>query len=407
MTPRERVRKCLNHLEGDRLVIESNSVVSSIHIESYKNLVQHLGYPEDTAKTPLICTGQRIAKHSEEMLRRLHVDTRYIFPNAPSYWKYTELPNGSWFDMFGTRYDRCGLYCEIAEPVMRNFTLADLKRYKWPDPRDRAISDGLRERARQMHENTDYALVSGWQPAIYYFSWELRGIEQFTYDSVIDKQFSFYLMDSLVDWIIAYLDNILSEIHDYVEWQWYADDWGAQHGPFISPQMFREEIVPREKKIFDFIKQKTGGRVKICHHTCGSTYWCLQDLIDIGVDIVHPMQPSADGNGDAARLKREYGDRLVYHGNTNNQGLFNKSKEHVEADALYRIKHLAPRGGYIFSSGHNIQVDCPPENILTLFDTAYDYGTYPIDVKRIDSRIEELLRQRPGIRTELPYIDRN
>ncbi|MGA2477793.1 MAG: uroporphyrinogen decarboxylase family protein [Spirochaetia bacterium] len=407
MTPRERVRRSLKHQEGDRMVIESNSVVSSIHIDSYRNLVDHLGLPEDKAKIPLICTGQRIAQNSEAVLQRLHVDTRYIYPNAPSYWKYNELPNGSWFDMFGTRFDRCGLYCEIAEPIMRNFTLADLKNYKWPDPTDRAISDGLRERARILTEKTDYALVSGWQPAIYYFSWELRGIEQFTYDSVGDKEFYFYLMDKLVDWIIAYLDNILSEIKDYVEWQWYADDWGMQHGPFISPQMFREEMMPREKKIFDFIKRKTDNKVKICHHTCGSTYWCLQELIDIGVDIVHPMQPSADGNGDAARLKKDFGGRISYHGNTNNQGIFNKSREHVEADALYRIKNLAPGGGYIFSSGHNIQVDCPPENILTLFDTAYEYGKYPIDTKRIDARLEQILLLKPAIRQDLPFLDKN
>ena len=407
MTARERVRTCLDHQEGDRMVIESNSVVSSIHIDAYRKLVPYLGLGEDTSKTPLICTGQRIAKSSEDVLRRLHVDTRYIFPNAPSYWSYKELPNGSWFDMFGTRYDRCGLYCEIAEPVMKNFTLADLKAYKWPNPRDKAISDGLRERARNLYETTEYALVSGWQPAIYYFSWELRGIEQFTFDSVADKDFSFYLMDSLVDWIIEYLDGILGEVKDYVEWQWYADDWGAQQGPFISPAMFRDEIVPREKKIFDFIRKKTDNKVRICHHTCGATRWCLQDLIDIGVDIVHPMQPSADGNGDAARLKREYGSRLTFHGNTDNQGLFHKSAAHVEADALYRIRHLAPGGGYIFSSGHNIQVNCPPENIVTLFDTAYNYGTYPIDVKRIDARIEELLRAHPGLRAELPFLAKN
>ena len=80
------------------MVIESNSVVGFIHIDAYRKLVPYLGLGEDTSKTPLICTGQRIAKNSEDVLRRvLHVDTRYIFPNAPSYWSYKELPNGSWF----------------------------------------------------------------------------------------------------------------------------------------------------------------------------------------------------------------------------------------------------------------------------------------------------------------------
>ncbi len=404
MTPRERVKAVLEHKEADRVVIENNSVVSSIHVEAYKNLINHLKLDEDKENIPLICFGQRIAKSSEEVLKRLHVDTRYIFPNFPSYWKYEELPDGGWYDMFGTKYVRCGLYCDIGDPVMKNFTLRDLKQYKWPDPRDKKISEGLKEQAKALYNNTDYALVSGWQPAIFYFGWELRGIEQFTMDTLINKEFAAYLMDALTDWIVEYLDNILSEISEYVEYQWYADDWGVQNGPFISPEQFRDEMMPREKKIFDLVHSKGP---KVCHHTCGATAWVISDLSDIGVDIVHPVQSNAFGNENAKILKEQYGDLITFHGNTNNQGLFHKSKEHVIADALYRIKYLGPGGGYIFSGGHNIQVNCPPENILALFDTAYDFGTYPINEEKIDNRIKELLVVRPEIKDDLPFIDQN
>ena len=110
--------------------------------------------------------------------------------------------------------------------------------------------------------------------------------------------------------------------------------------------------------------------------------------MEIGVDIVQPLQANAAGNEDAARLKRDFGKRIVFHGNTNNQGVFHKSKEGVIADALYRIRYLAPGGGYIFSSGHNIQANMPPENILALFNTAKEFGKYPIDTDRIDDELK-------------------
>ena len=161
-----------------------------------------------------------------------------------------------------------------------------------------------------------------------------------------------------------------------------------------------ESIVPRFRHIIDFIRTRTDARIS--YHSCGITYDLLPCFLEMGVDIIHPVQANAEGNQDAARLKRDYGSRMVFHGNTNNQGVFHKSREEVVADALYRIRHLAPGGGYIFSSGHNIQANMPAENIVALFDTAREYGAYPIDTGRIDRKLDELIERRPEIRENLP-----
>jgi len=213
-------------------------------------------------------------------------------------------------------------------------------------------------------------------------------MEQFMMDIVLNKDFADYLMDRIVEWNIALLDGILNEIGDFIEYQWIGDDWGVQNGPLISLKMFRDIVAPGFRKIIDFIKSKT--KAKVIYHTCGSTYFVMEDLIDIGVDIIQPLQANASGNEDAERLKRDFGRRIVFHGNTNNQGVFHKSKDDVIADALYRIRWLSPGGGYIFSSGHNIQANMPPENILTLFDTAKEYGKYPIDTGSIDEELKRL-----------------
>jgi uroporphyrinogen decarboxylase len=396
LTSRERVRKAIIHEEPDRVPIDCNSVVSQIHEKAYENLLDYLGLQDEIR---IVCPTQRIAGLSEEVYELLGVDTRYIYANAPSFWKYEERSDGSWVDEFGTGFKRCGLYCDISEPVLANATLEDVKRYQFPDPRDPARFEGLREKSENLYKNTGYALVGGLQLAIYYFAWVLRGIRQFTEDIILNKPLADYIMDKLVDWNIEMLDGYLSEVGDCIEYQWFADDWGVQDGPFISPEMFRETMAPRFKKIISFVKSKT--KAKFCLHTCGATYWMMDDLVKMGVDIVHPVQANAKDNKDAARLKREYGDKLVFHGNTNNQGVFHKSIEEVTADALYRIRHLAPGGGYIFSGGHNIQVNMPPENIMALFNTAKEYGVYPIDTKRIDEKLKELSEIKPEIKEEI------
>jgi uroporphyrinogen decarboxylase len=329
----------------------------------------------------------------------LGVDTRVLYAKPGANYVYEEKPDGSWVDEFGTGMRRCGLYCEIYEPVLKNASLSDAKRYKFPDPRDPARFSGLRERAQKLYANTGYALTAGNQFAIYYIAWVLRGIQRFTEDSMLEKQLYFYIMDKIVDWNIDFLDGYIKAVGDFVEWFWVVDDWGVQFGPFISPKMFKEDMVPRFKKIIDFIKSKT--KAKICYHTCGSTYWAIPDFIDMGVDILHPMQPNASGNEDPEKLKREYGGKIVFHGNTNNQGVFHRSREEIIADALYRIRYLAPGGGYIFSSGHNIQANMAPENVVAFFHTAKEYGDYPIDTKKIDDKIRELAEMKPIIKDQI------
>jgi uroporphyrinogen decarboxylase len=392
MNPRERIRKAINFEEPDRVPIDNNGFVSGMHEGAYRNLLEYLGMDDEIV---IYDPVQRLATVKEEVLDLLGVDTRYLFANTPSSWKYEENPDGSWVDEFGSGYKRCGHYCDFVDPILKNATLEDLKRYQFPNPKDPARFEGLREKARQLYEKTDYALVGGNLVTLYYHSWILRGIERFTQDVILDVDFANYMMDKIVDWDLEFLDGYLSQIGEFIEYQWLGDDWGIQRGPFISPKMFRETIIPRLEKTIQFIRTKT--KAKIIYHTCGSTYWMLDDLVDVGIDMVQPLQANAEGNEDTERLKRASAGRIVLHGNTNNQGVFHKTREEVVADALYRIKYLAPGGGYIFSSGHNIQPNMPPENIKALFDTAMEYGRYPIDADEIDQRLNDLVGVRPEI----------
>jgi uroporphyrinogen decarboxylase len=379
------MRKAINFMEPDRVPVDNGGVVSGMHEVAYRNLLKYLDM-EDTIT--IYDAVQRLALVKDEVLDLLGVDTRYILTNAPSFWQFEEKDDGSWVDEFGTGYERSELYSDYLHPVLANATLNEVKAYTFPDPEDPARFEGLRDRARHLYETTDYALVGGNVPSLFYLCWVLRGMEQFMTDIVANRDMANYLMDKVVEWNITLLDGLLSEIGEFIEYQWIGDDWGIQHGPLISPRMFREMVAPRFKQIIAAIKSKT--QAKVIYHTCGATYWVMEDLIDIGVDIVQPLQANAAGNEDPEKLKKDFGGRMVFHGNTNNQGVFHKSKAEVIADALYRIRYLAPGGGYIFSSGHNIQANMPPENILALFNTAKEYGRYPIDTARIDAELPKL-----------------
>jgi len=387
MTGRERIRKALIHKEPDRIPIDNGGVVSGMHEVAYKNLLSYLGVEDDIK---IYDPVQRLSYVKDEVLDILGVDTRYIFANPPSFWKYEEKDDGSWVDEFGTGYRRTQYYCDYMYPILGNATMRDIVNYRFPDPRDSARFKGLREKTSYLFNKTGFAIIGGNTPSLFYTAWVLRGMERFMTDLVLNREIAEYLMDKIVEWNINFLDCYLDEIGDYIEYQWIGDDWGTQCGPLISLNMFREMVAPRFKKMIDFIKSKT--KAKVIYHTCGSTYFILSDLIEIGVDIVHPLQANAKGNEDPQKIKKDFGKKLAFHGNTNNQGVFHRSKEEVVMDALLRIKYLAPGGGYIFSSGHNIQANMPPENIVSLFNSAKEYGKYPINEQKIDNELKNLDR---------------
>ena len=400
MTRRERFRSALSYREGDRVAIDNNGAVSGMHEIAYRNLLNYLGDFDDIT---IYDPTQRLALVKQDIRDYLGVDTFYVGPKPPSFWSYEEGPEGSWTDEFGSRYERCGNYTEFTRPVLAGATFDEIKAYRFPDPRDPARYEGLEEEVGELYESTDYALVGGFLPNLYYTAWVLRGMQQFTEDVMLEPELADYLLDSITDHYLAMADEFLGRVGKYLEMQWVGDDWGLQTAPFLPPKMFEESIVPRFKKIIDFIKSKSDA--KIVYHSCGVTYELLDGFIEMGVDIIQPVQANAKGNENAERLKREYGKRIMFHGNTNNQGVFHRSKEEVMADALYRIRHLAPGGGYIFSSGHNIQGNMPPENILAFFNTAKEFGTYPIDTGRIDAKLEELASVRPEVEEYISAIE--
>jgi len=258
-------------------------------------------------------------------------------------------------------------------------TVGDLAHFNWPDPRDPARWAGLREEARQMFEQTDYALVA-YRPkynGLFELCQVLRGTEKLLMDMALDPAFVEALFwkvgEVLKDFYLAQLDTVGA----FVEWVEVGDDLGGQNGPLISPKMYRQLLKPVHADLIKCIKSHPSG-VKVMYHTCGSIMPFIPDLIDIGVDILHPIQVAAK-NMNPASIKAEFGGRLCLLGGVDAQHTLRVGTQQQVADEVHlRIQQMGRGGGYVLAPSHNMGDDVPLDNILAFFAAAKQYGAYPI-----------------------------
>jgi uroporphyrinogen decarboxylase len=156
-----------------------------------------------------------------------------------------------------------------------------------------------------------------------------------------------------------------------------ADDLCGQETTLVSPKMYRELIKPRHTRLFSFIKKTAKTDVKIFYHCCGAVSSLIPDLIESGIDILNPVQVSAAGM-DTRELKRLYGNDLVFYGGgvDTQRVLPTGTPAEVRDEVRRRIDDLAPGGGFVFNTVHNIQADVPPENIMAMWEALREFGVY-------------------------------
>lgn len=375
ITHRERVRLSLNHQEADRVPFDLGGGVAGMTVIPYRRLKQHLGIPGEAGnfnRDWLIMTD-----YDEVLLQTLDIDTRRIYMGAPKGWTRQYNPDGTWRDILGILRKPASYYIEMADCPLRGTGIDAIDQYPWPDYTDPGLYEGLEEKVKQLYFNTDYALVGPVVAGgIFETAMWLRGAEDFLVDLLQNKPFARKLLGKLLEIHTGYLDRYLAIVGPYIEIMEYNDDFGTQRGLMISPKLYREMIKPFHKELVGFIKSRT--KAKVFQHTCGSVYDLVPELIEIGVDILNPLQPKAVGN-DSFRLKKEFGDRLVFHGGVDTQEVMPLGTvEDVEREVRTRLTAFAPGGGYIFAASQNIQADVPPENVVAMFNVARKWGRYPI-----------------------------
>ncbi|MBN1444404.1 MAG: hypothetical protein JXA90_16955, partial [Planctomycetes bacterium] len=368
MTGRERLLRALDHRAPDRVPIDLGGNQTGIHKFAYQALLGHLQLDESVE---IMDAVQQLARPSEAVLERFHVDTRYIHAGAASDFHggivQTERDGRLWHDLtdeFGVTWsmpDDEPLYMDITHHPLGDATMADLAEYPFPRGDDPGRFAGLRERALEIRKETPYALVSGISGVVYEICWYMRGLERWFLDMIEQPKFCEALLDCTLQFWLDWFDAFLDEAGDLVDVVMIGDDLAGQRGPLFRPDFYRRIVKPRQKKLVQYIRGRTKAR--IWYHTCGACRDFIPDLIDNGIDILNPVQISAE-EMSPEDLKADFGERLVFWGGAIDAQhvLPAADPETVREHVRRNLEIWKPGGGYVFNNVHNIQAGVPPEN---------------------------------------------
>lgn len=382
MTSRQRVLKALNHEEADRVPIDLGGFQTGIHRKAYQDLLDYLGYDE----TPQILDPvQQIVAPSEKVLELFHVDVRYVTAHGPDGLQggieLNERDGRLWHDLkdeFGVVWsmpDDQMLYMDISHHPLADATLDDVADYPFPDGSDPSRFAGVREKALEIKNHTPCALSSGICGVTYEICWYMRGLEQWFIDMKKNPAMCEAIIDCTSQFWMDWMAGFLGEVGDLLDVIMIGDDLAGQQGPLFSPAFYRQVVRPRQQRVIDTIKAHT--KAKIWYHTCGSCVEYIPDLIEMGVNALNPVQISARGM-DPMMLKETFGQEITFWGGAIDAQhvLPFATPEQVREQVRQNIEIFKPGGGFVFNNVHNIQAGVPPENIVALFETAYESGFY-------------------------------
>jgi len=237
---------------------------------------------------------------------------------------------------------------------------------------------------RDVRENTDFAIMTKIGGAVFELATYMRGMEEWYMDLAANPEFANKVMSKIAE-IQAQRDiNALKMVGKYIDvLRLSGEDMGSQQGPLISLRMFRKLVAPHLQKVWSVAKEHLlaqNPRAKVMLHSCGSVKPFMKDWVEMGIDVLDPVQVSAKGM-DTAELKAHIGDRLSFHGAIDTQqALPFGAPEDVRQEVRQRIKDLAPGGGYLLAPIHNVQGDVPPENLIAMRDAVEEFGYYPIEL---------------------------
>ena len=379
MNSRERAMAALNHREPDRVPLDFGGRHTTLHLYAHESLMRHLGL---NGPKPVIRSYHTyLVEPDPQLLNRFERVTTMFFPKPSSSYVFKIDPEtNTYFDEWGTKYymPPNGYYFDMAGvPLADAESESDLKKYPWPNPTDRSRIAGLTEKIKMAHAAGEKVLMMcNATPGLWEHSWYIFGMEKAFMDLAANRRLIEAFTERLLEWQMAYWDMTLDDVGEYIDLVQLNEDLGTQRGPMMAPATFRQIYKPRIRRLVEHIHKKTKARIYL--HSCGSIYQFIPDIIEIGIEVLNPVQVNAV-EMDSARLKRDFGKDLTFWGGGCDPVVMqNGTPKEVAEEVKRRIHDLAPGGGFVFGSVHNIQAKVPVENIVALFNAAEEFGGYPI-----------------------------
>lgn len=416
MTSRERVLAAIAHREPDQVPVDLGSTGSSgISAIAYSRLRELLGI--ERGHVDVYDVVQEVAQPEDWALDRFGVDVvdlGRVFNLRDEDWKDGLLPSGAkcrypaWFewktDLEGARDVFDGDGTHIARmPASAAFFDQTCFPYLdgWPkdlsglpkamskvmwsalplSPWDKSGEPGfwatLRRGAEELRARSERAIMVSLGCNLFEWGTWLRRLDNFLVDVMVDPEMVETFLDALLEIHMATLAKVCEHLGDVVDVVRFCDDLGTDQGPFMDPESYRRLFKPRHKKLCEYAHSHS--RMHTFIHSCGSIDQMIPDLIEVGIEIVNPVQTNCRGM-EPEKLKREFGkDVTFWGGGVDTRAVLNRgTPEEVRRQALERLAIFGKGGGYVFNTIHNILPDVPPENVVALFDAVKEFnGTLP------------------------------
>lgn len=383
MTGRERVLAAINHEPPDRVpIVIGASNATGLKAGPYHGLKQLLGietadrYIYDWPELGTILPD-------EAVLERLHADVRGVFDSFPA---ATLARNAArparapFIDDWGSGQVEVedGTWYPGIHPLAEAATIDAIERYPWPDMDDRSRVARVRASAAALAADGRYAiLATPWLLFPFERAFAMQGLETFLMNLALEPEFAEALLRKIADRCKVLMGHFLDGLGPDVDMIKIGDDLGTEQSLLMSPAMYRRILKPIHADYIAFIKSRTTA--KVFFHTDGDVFDLLDDLVEIGVDILNPVQSGSGKLGNLAEVKRRYGSSLAFCGAIDTQHVLpNGTPAEVRAEVRRAIATLGPGGGYLLSAVHTIMNEVRAENVLAMVDAALEFGTYPL-----------------------------
>jgi len=381
LTSRERVQAVLNHETPDRVpIVLGASNATGISTPAYRKLKAYLGVEAEDRYLydwPELGTSAL----DEAVLERLQSDVRGVHDREPASIREKNQkrePGSPYFNSWGVGSVEGdpGTWFPAIHPLAGTHSIEDLETYPWPDMDDPTRVAHVRAEAQKLADENKYAiLATPWLAFPLERAYAMQRMDRFMSNLGRYPDFARALLTKIAERCKTLMGHFLRESGDHIDMIKIGDDLGMQNSLLMSPKMYREIVKPIHADYISFIKSRT--KAKLFFHTDGDVFPLIPDFIEMGVDILNPVQTSAGKMSNLEELKRQFGKNLVFCGAIDTHRILPfGTPEEVRAEVKRIIEILGKDGGYMLSSVHTILPDVPPENILAMVDAALEFGRY-------------------------------
>jgi uroporphyrinogen decarboxylase len=318
----------------------------------------------------------RVRRMDERLLKYFDIDTRSVGTILrPQESLYRKISENEYIDEWGIKRVYTGMYWDIAEYPLKGGSVEDIENYRWPVPEsiDKDEIDEYARQAKRLYNNTDYVICAE-HPVygIFELGCWMCGFDDFLLKMAIAEEFVHKFFEIILGYQKKVIEIYYGALGRHIHYTSSGDDFATQTSLFVSPNMFRELIKSYFKERIGYTKKFTNAAY--LHHSCGSVFPIIEDLIDCGVDILNPIQPKAK-DMQPENLKKTHGNRIVFHGGIDTQEILPfGTKESIEKTVSETVDIMNRDGGYIFAAAHNIQEDVPPQNLVYMLEAAKKFG---------------------------------